>query len=335
MPDQTENASERPNAGQETARADVLRHLIHLYEIDLEQAEKRASSWWEAAKDIYRRSRAEAAEFMGTWEENLRQERARADAAAAELRDVKAQLEEWTLQENDQARRADAAEAKLRDAEKIRFNVDRILDDALGPNVEDGAGMGLAGEVALLAERKKAVEDRLDQVRVVLLEGGQDAASVRREALAVVLGESDRIGHRGDHQRRAKLAEERLAQALELCKQACTERDADRAKLDEIRAVIAEAYEVIPVTTGIRMKRWITNPPVYFDRIREVVERTTTETDQPSLAAADAWARECDATEERLAEAQETAAAEVDAERSAYDMDPDIDEPEDEEDSRG
>ncbi|WP_409186692.1 hypothetical protein F9C11_21625 [Amycolatopsis sp. VS8301801F10] len=302
MPDQPGNASERPNAGQETAIRAAIAGEHHQMELSY---------------------------------------------ALQQLKDATA--------------RADAAEAKLRDAEKIRFNVDRILDDALGPNVEDGAGMGLAGEVALLAERKKEAEDRLDQVRVVLLEGGQDAASVRREALAVVLGESDRIGHRGDHQRRAKLAEERLAQAIELCKEARAESAADRAKLEEICAAIeqctlpvgalqemSDAVNLVhPVSeedddtpySELRARRAMEVVYGWLGTIRavprQIVERTTTESGQPSLAAADAWARECTDNEEALAAAQETAAAEAYAERSAYDMDPDIDEPEDEEDSRG
>lgn len=56
---------------------------------------------------------------------------------------------------------AEAVERRKRDNEfhmRIRMDVESVLDKALGTEVEDGAGEGLAADVALLAERAAASE---------------------------------------------------------------------------------------------------------------------------------------------------------------------------------
>ena len=55
--------------------------------------------------------------------------------------------------------------------DRRRAEVERVLDDVLGPDEDDGAGEGLVADVALLAERAKAADRRADA-----LEAERDAA---------------------------------------------------------------------------------------------------------------------------------------------------------------
>jgi hypothetical protein len=47
----------------------------------------------------------------------------------------------------------------------VRLEVEKILDVALGPNEEDGAGGGLAADVALVADRLKRMQAELEQLK--------------------------------------------------------------------------------------------------------------------------------------------------------------------------
>jgi hypothetical protein len=67
------------------------------------------------------------------------------------------------------------------DAMKVRLDVEEVLDEALGTEEEDGAGYGLAGDVALLAQHEKAARAEADTLRgkVEELEAGRDERQAR------------------------------------------------------------------------------------------------------------------------------------------------------------
>jgi hypothetical protein len=58
--------------------------------------------------------------------------------------------------------------------QRIRLDVEKVLDDVLGTEEEDGAGAGLEGDVRLLADRCKRAESQLAAIR-----RGEPAGSVQ------------------------------------------------------------------------------------------------------------------------------------------------------------
>lgn len=58
------------------------------------------------------------------------------------------------------------------------FRVQEILDEALGTEDEDGAGQGIAADVALLAARCKAAESEVMRLKGVTVLPGMPGAEL-------------------------------------------------------------------------------------------------------------------------------------------------------------
>jgi hypothetical protein len=49
--------------------------------------------------------------------------------------------------------------------ERCYFEIQRVLDQALGPNVTDGAGLGIVADVQLLAQQRDEARAELERLR--------------------------------------------------------------------------------------------------------------------------------------------------------------------------
>jgi hypothetical protein len=91
---------------------------------------------------------------VAKWTADAKQMRAVADEALGELASTREELAEAKRNYDDQM--------------QIRMEVEKVLDVALGTEEDDGAGMGLVGDVALLADRLKSASEELEDVRATL-----------------------------------------------------------------------------------------------------------------------------------------------------------------------
>lgn len=69
----------------------------------------------------------------------------------------------------------------------IRMEVEKVLDEALGPNEEDGAGGGLVADVALLADRKTTAEAEVGRLQRELSEANEALADTETRLGAAAL----------------------------------------------------------------------------------------------------------------------------------------------------
>lgn len=83
------------------------------------------------------------------------------DAVRADLTRVQESRQAWAIEADNQTQLVEILRARLCDAEHIRHEIEIHLDRAIGTQAEDGAGAGLAADVALLVQRYTDTRDRL------------------------------------------------------------------------------------------------------------------------------------------------------------------------------